>query len=111
MTKIGGIGYHGSYVGKRAETGVLDDVMPQELFEHIEPPKKVKVATGCPLCDVIWSSAMAYENQYFDKVAIVMNYDEPWLYVPSVSGDDPWHSKTVMRVKFCPKCGRKLVEE
>jgi hypothetical protein len=83
----------------------------QELLEHIEPPKKVAVATGCPLCEKIWSSAMAYENLGLDKVAIVMNYGEPWLFVPSVPGDNPWHQKTVMRVNYCPKCGRRLIEE
>lgn len=112
MTNIDSIGYCRSYVGKRAEMGVLDDACPQELLEHIEPPKKTKVTTGCPLCDKIWSSMEAYKqdigSRWDEPQAIIMQDDEPWLYIPI---DDCYYSNTYMQINFCPKCGRKLVEE
>lgn len=84
----------------------------QELFERTEPPKKVKVATGCPLCDEIWSSAEAYkdfcEHSYREKIAIVMENGKPWLYIPC---EDDYYSDTRLQINYCPKCRRKLVEE
>ena len=83
---------------------------PQELFKHKEPPKKVKIATGCSLCDEIWSSKEAYEYamDWPDKIAIVMEDGKPWLYIPC---EDCYYSDTKLQINYCPKCGRKLVEE
>lgn len=112
MTNIGGIGYRHSYVGKRAEMGMLDEAFTQELPKHIDPPKKVKVATGCPLCDEIWSSKEAYQNfcEYSsrERIVIVMEDGKPWLYIPCA---DEFYSDTKIQINYCPKCGRKLVEE
>lgn len=82
----------------------------QEQFEHMEPPKKVKVATGCPLCDKIWSSKETYEYamDWPDKIAIVMEDGKPWLYIPC---EDSYYSDTKIQINYCPKCSRKLVEE
>lgn len=120
MINIGGIGYTHSYVGKRAEMGVLDEAMPKEVLERVEPPKKMKVATGCDWCDLDkytkhesskyddyphdayyvitkapWTSLMMTHNSKTGKYGIVANGD----YSPGVN------------IEFCPKCGRRLVEE
>lgn len=81
---------------------------PQELLKQIKPPKKVVVATGCPLCDTIWSSKETYEYEmdWPEKIAIVMEDEKPWLYVPC---EDCYYSDTKLQINFCPKCGRKLV--
>lgn len=80
----------------------------QELFEHIKPSKKVKVATGCPLCDEIWSSKEAYQESvgdpFYENIVIIMQNDEPHLYIPGFS-------VLYMQINYCPKCGRRLVEE
>lgn len=80
----------------------------QVVFERIESPKETKVATGCPLCDEIWSSKEAYEYtmDWPDKIAIVMEDGKPWLYVPC---EDSYYSDTKMQINYCPKCGRKLL--
>lgn len=87
-------------------------INPQELFKQIKPPKKVAVATGCPLCDEIWSSTEAYQNfcehSYREKNVIVMENGKPWLYIPC---EDDYYSDTRMQINYCPKCSRKLVEE
>lgn len=112
MTNMGGIGHHGSYVGKRAEMSVIDEAMPKELLEHIKINKQPKVVTGCQLCDYIWrnaddftDSAMFIENQ----AAICMKDGKPWLYTVHRWGDIIWHKLDVTEVNYCPKCGRKLV--
>lgn len=82
---------------------------PQEILKHIEPPKKVKVATGCPLCDKIWSSKETYEysTDWPDKIAIVMEDEKPWLYIPC---EDSYYSDTKLQINWCPKCGRELLK-
>ena len=82
----------------------------QEMLEGIKPPKKVTVATGCPLCDKIWSSKKAYEysTDWPEKIVIVMEDGKPWLYIPCE--DDYW-SDTKLQINFCPKCGRELIKE
>ena len=108
-------------VGRCATTEtVVSFVNPQELFKQIKPPKKVKVATGCPYCDLgnytkrefseyddyphdayyvitkePWTSLMITHNSKTGRYGLVANGD----YSPGVDID------------FCPKCGRKLVEE
>jgi hypothetical protein len=81
----------------------------QELLKHIDPPKKTKVATGCPLCNNIWSSAETYKKFFNDsdayyKTVIVVYDDEAWLYTMC----DDWY---LMQIDYCPKCGRKLVRD
>lgn len=96
--------------GQRATMNmVIDYPCPQELLERIDPPKKVNVATGCPLCNNIWSSAETYKKFSNDsdkwyKTVIVVYDDKAWLYTMC----DDWY---LIQIDFCPKCGRKLVEE
>ena len=100
--------------GLRAEAGVFDDLLPQELVEHIKVNKQPKVVARCPLCDYVWrnvddftDSAMFIENQ----AAICMKDGKPWLYKVHRWGDLIWHALDVTVVNYCPLCGRKLVEE
>lgn len=80
------------------------------LNEVLKPFINKRVATGCPLCDEIWSSKEAYEYamDWPDKIAIVMENGKPWLYVPC---EDSYYSDTRLQINYCPKCSRKLVEE
>ncbi len=111
--------------GLRAKTSVLDDISIdwsdlQGVPERTETPKKVKVATGCPYCDLDnysehdpseyddyqhnayymvakapWTSLMMTHNSKTGKYGLVANGD----YSPGVN------------IEFCPFCSRKLVEE
>ena len=85
-------------------------VDPQDLLKQIKPLKKTAVATGCPLCDTIWSSKEVYEYAmgWPEKIAIVMEDEKPWLYVPC---EDVYYSDTRLQINFCPKCGRELMKE
>ena len=91
---------------------IIGHMYIQDLIELSEPPKKVKVATGCPLCDEIWSSKEAYQNfcEYSsrERIVIVMEDGKPWLYIPCA---DEFYSDTRLQINYCPKCRRKLVEE
>lgn len=88
------------------------DINPQDFFKQMETTKKTAVATGCPLCSRIWSSAETYENSckspYQEEIVIVMKDDKPWLYIPI---DDWYYSDTYIQINYCPKCGRRLTEE
>lgn len=109
----------GTYVrGQRAKAGVLDQISIDwsdlvELFERSEAPKKANVAIGCPLCNKIWSSKEAYQNfvgdHWEEKIVIAMEDGKPYLYIP-IEMDD-YYSDTYLQINYCPKCGRKLVEE
>ena len=92
------------------ENMIMGHVYVKEQPKHTEPPKKVAVATGCPLCDVIWISKEAYEYimDWPEKIAIVMEDEKPWLYIPC---EDVYYSDTKLQINFCPKCGRRLTEE
>ena len=82
----------------------------KELLERSDPPMTVKLTTGCPLCDKVWSSKEAYEYSmdWADRCAIVMENGKCWLYVPC---RDVYYSDNVMQINYCPKCGRELVTE
>lgn len=67
---------------------------------------------SCELCKKIWDSIDAYQGNFSypceEKIGIVTQWKEPWLYVPC-EGDD-YFSDAVMQINYCPKCGRKLIE-
>ena len=64
---------------------------------------------NCSLCNKIWDSEQDYqdnfEHRYDETYVIVMEDEEPWLYVPCT---DWYYSDTVMQINFCPKCGRLI---
>ena len=66
----------------------------------------------CEFCEKIWDSVSEYKKNfsynYEERDAIVMYSGRPGLYV---SCDDYYYSRVVMDVNYCPKCGRKLIEE
>lgn len=99
---------------------IIGHMYIQDLIELSEPPKKVKVATGCPYCDLDnytkreiskyddcphdayyviatepWTSLIMTHNSKTGRYGLVANGD----YSPGVN------------IKFCPFCGRELVEE
>lgn len=106
--------------GQRATMNmVIDYPCPQELLEYIDPPKKVKVATGCQYCDLDnytkreiskyddyphdayrviaeepYTHLLMTHNSEIDKYGLMANGD----YAPGVD------------IEFCPFCGRKLVK-
>ena len=99
-------------------SGELDEAFvnfsnPQEWLGHIDPPKKVKLTTGCTLCDKIWSSKEAYQNfigdHWEEEIVIAMEDDKPYLYIPIEM--DNYYSDTYLQINYCPKCGRRLIEE
>jgi hypothetical protein len=108
MTNIGGIGYHRSYVGKRAEMNMIDEAMTidtdikcpycdinnytkREISEYDDYPHDAYyVITEEP-----WTSLMITHNSKTGKYGLVANGD----YSPGAD------------IEFCPFCGRKLVEE
>lgn len=100
--------------GHRAKMMLYDNDVTfdtETLNEIIKPFMKKRVATGCLLCDKIWSSKEAYQDfvgdHWEEKIVIAMEDDEPYLYVP-IEMDD-YYSDTVMQINYCPKCGRKLI--
>ena len=106
------------FEGLRQPQSVLDNISIdwyelQGITKRTDPPKKTKVATGCPLCDKIWSSKEEYKDFVGDEWeecnAIVMENGKPYLYIP-IEGDF-YYSDTYMQINFCPKCGRKLIME
>lgn len=64
---------------------------------------------NCSLCDKIWASKEAYQDNFEyrsdETCAIVMENEEPCLYVPC---EDWFYSDIVMQINFCPKCGRLI---
>ena len=98
--------------GQRAKMNLYyDDVYidTEVMNEVLKPFFNKRVATGCPLCDTIWSSKEAYEYEmdWPEKIAIVMEDEKPWLYVPC---EDSYYSDTKLQINYCPKCGRRLVK-
>lgn len=92
------------------ERASVDFLNLKELLERSDPSITVKLITGCPLCDKIWSSkeVYEYETDWCERIAIVIEDGKPWLYVPC---EDVYYSDTKLQINFCPKCGRRLVEE
>jgi hypothetical protein len=91
-----------------------DITFDTETFnEIIKPFARKRVATGCPLCDEIWSSKEAYKDfvgdEWEEYNAIVMEDGKPYLYIP-IEGDF-YYSDTYMQINYCPKCGRELMRE
>ena len=67
------------------------------------------MVNNCSLCSTIWSSKEEYQKQFEwhhdEGCAIVMEDEEPCLYVPC---EDWFYSDTIMEINYCPKCGRKI---
>lgn len=83
-------------------------ITPQELFKHIKPPKKTKVVTECPYCED-WTTT---------ELPIKSNADLSQTLALIARGDKKkeivFHNNGVsygIEIDFCPKCGRRLVEE
>ena len=111
MTNIGGIGYAHSYVGKRAEMGVLDEAMPKEVLERVEPLKKTKVVTECEFCD-FYREPKEWEIGLYEQTGYYYDGKKYFLEVEYPLGDARQYPKIrPVEVNFCPKCGRRLVEE
>ena len=66
----------------------------------------------CEFCNKIWSSQEEYSNSvgypWDEIISIVVKDGELWLYVPI---EDSYYSDTYLQINYCPKCGRKLMEE
>ena len=90
----------------------------QELLKHIEPPKKTRVTTGCPYCDLNnYGDAYGDLKNYFDKELIIeegfltqlcMMYDSKRKEFGIAAFGE---GEVATNISYCPKCGRKLVEE
>jgi hypothetical protein len=93
------------YDGITIDTEVLNEVL--------KPFINKRVATGCPLCDKIWSSKEAYrkfiDDSWEEQIVIVMEDGKPYLYIPIQM--DSYYSDTYLQINFCPKCGRALMKE
>lgn len=93
--------------GQRATMNmVIDYPCPQELLERIDPPKKVKVATGCPYCED-WTTQELHIKSNADlsrTLALIAQGDKKKEIV--------FHNNGVsygIEIDYCPKCGRKLI--
>ena len=67
------------------------------------------MVNGCDFCSKIWDNVKEYkesfEFEHEEREAIVMNGHRFGLYIPC---DDPWYSRTIMDLNFCPVCGRQV---
>ena len=67
------------------------------------------MVNGCDFCSKIWDNVKEYkesfEFEYEEREAIVMNGHRFGLYIPC---DDPWYSRIIMDLNFCPVCGRQV---
>ena len=78
------------------------------INKHINEAKKYWLKC-CDFCKEIWDSKEEYRNHflhcYEEEMAIVMENGEPWLYIPC---EDPCYSDNIIKLNYCPKCGREL---
>lgn len=69
---------------------------------------------ACDFCKKIWSSKEEYTKEFeysFDEnIAIVLDErsNKPSLYIPI---EDCYYSDTYLQIDYCPKCGRKLMDD
>lgn len=67
------------------------------------------MVNGCDFCSKIWDNVKEYkesfEFEHEEREAIVMNGHRFGLYIPC---DDPWYSRIIMDLNFCPVCGRQV---
>ena len=100
------------------ENIIIGHMYIQDLPKHIKPPKKVAVATGCPYCDLNnYGDAYGDLKNYFDKELIIeegfltqlcMMYDSKRKEFGIAAFGE---GEVATNISYCPKCGRKLVEE
>lgn len=66
---------------------------------------------NCEFCETIYGNDDEYEKAYtrpWDEVpAIIRRGDEYGLYVPC---EDSYYSRDILKIKYCPCCGRELIE-
>lgn len=78
------------------------------INKHINEAKKYW-SKCCDFCKEIWDSKEEYRNHflhcYEENMAIVMENGEPWIYIPC---EDPYYSDNLVKLNYCPKCGREL---
>ena len=67
------------------------------------------MVNGCDFCSKIWDNVKEYkesfEFEHEEREAIVMNGHRFGWYIPC---DDPWYSRIIMDLNFCPVCGRQV---
>lgn len=67
------------------------------------------MVNGCDFCSKIWDNVKEYKEsfkfEHEEREAIVMNGHRFGLYIPC---DDPWYSRIIMDLNFCPVCGRQV---
>lgn len=102
--------------GQRAKMDMIDDVCSlttEAILDILKPLTKTAIATGCPLCDKIWSSKEAYQDfvgdHWEEQIVVAMENGKPYLYIPIQM--DSYYSDTYLQINWCPKCGRRLIEE
>lgn len=98
--------------GYRAKMELCDDrfnIDTETLNEVLKPFINKRVATGCPLCDKIWNAGPEFvEHRKESDVDLVWANDGSVYLLFENLGDN---LSACMQINYCPKCGRKLVEE
>ena len=90
--------------GQRATMNLYDDcyIDTEAIGKLIKYYANKSVIAGCSLCGHIWSSLETYkESGERYGIIIVIANNRPWLY--------SLYDGYVMPIKYCPKCGRKLI--
>lgn len=83
----------------------------ETLSKILEPFTKKSVATGCPYCeDTTWCMS----DLEYGKEIEAINSRSNFAHVARDPETDKFYfeiNDLLFEINFCPKCGRKLVEE
>ena len=67
---------------------------------------------NCNFCKKIWETKREYQDQFKyrteENIAIVKDNGDIGLYVPI---DDWYYSDVIMTINYCPKCGKRLIDD